>query len=197
MALEAFEHIVDLGETLGGECVRGCRGTSARSAQHQHRLVEVDSFTSGRNKFWVARAIRPGRPFDEPGAGNGGNTNKAPLRLGATVDQDSVGALEEKRVCVERCQVACVGHEESLWTDADTVVAVSDVSSSSASESPSERPDGRLRYRLLSGPDTRAFCERISAALDEGYELYGSPSITFDGTTRYAAQAVVLPAAEQ
>ena len=100
-------------------------------------------------------------------------------------------------MCVERCQVACVGHEKSLWTDADTVVAVSDVSTSSASESRGEKPDGRLRYRLLSGPDTTAFCERISAALDDGYELYGSPSIAFDGTSRYVAQAVVLPATEQ
>ncbi|NDH97251.1 MAG: DUF1737 domain-containing protein [Actinobacteria bacterium] len=29
--------------------------------------------------------------------------------------------------------------------------------------------DDRLRYRLLTGPDERSFCERISAALDEGY----------------------------
>ena len=28
--------------------------------------------------------------------------------------------------------------------------------------------DDRLRYRLLTGPDDRSFCERISAALDQG-----------------------------
>jgi hypothetical protein len=50
----------------------------------------------------------------------------------------------------------------------------------------------RLRYRLLTGPDDRSFCERISRALDEGYELYGSPSIAFDGTRMIAAQALVL-----
>lgn len=71
----------------------------------------------------------------------------------------------------------------SLGTDADIFVVVSDTS----------EPQGRLRYRLLSGPDTTAFCQRISDALDEGYELYGSPAITFDGTTTYVAQAVVLP----
>lgn len=54
-------------------------------------------------------------------------------------------------------------------------------------------PD-RLRYRLLAGPDTRALCERVSEALADGYVLYGSPALTFDGTTTYAAQAVVLPA---
>ena len=100
-------------------------------------------------------------------------------------------------MCVEWCQVACVAHVKSLWTDADTVVAVSDVPTSSASEARDETHDGRLRYRLLSGPDTTAFCERVSAALDDGYELYGSPAITFDGTTTYVAQAVVLPATEQ
>lgn len=51
----------------------------------------------------------------------------------------------------------------------------------------------RLRYRLLTGPDDHAFCARVSAALDDGYQLYGSPAITFNGTTAIVAQAVVLP----
>lgn len=53
--------------------------------------------------------------------------------------------------------------------------------------------DGRLRYRLLTGPDDSSFCERISVALDEGYELYGSPSITHTPDGVVAAQAVILP----
>ena len=36
----------------------------------------------------------------------------------------------------------------------------------------------RLRYRLLTGPDDPSFCRRVSEALDDGYELYGSPAIT-------------------
>jgi hypothetical protein len=55
--------------------------------------------------------------------------------------------------------------------------------------------DDRLRYRLLTGPDDRTFCERISAALDEGYELHGGPAATYDGERVIVAQAVVLPAA--
>ena len=51
-----------------------------------------------------------------------------------------------------------------------------------------------LRYRLLTGPDDSEFCRRISAALDEGYELYGSPAATFDGERVIVAQAIVLPA---
>lgn len=50
----------------------------------------------------------------------------------------------------------------------------------------------RLRYRLLTGPDDRSFCERVSAALADGYQLHGSPSVTFNGERVIAAQAVVL-----
>jgi hypothetical protein len=49
-----------------------------------------------------------------------------------------------------------------------------------------------LRYRLYTGPDDRTFCERVSQALEEGYELYGSPAITVDGERRIVAQALVL-----
>jgi hypothetical protein len=53
----------------------------------------------------------------------------------------------------------------------------------------------KLAYRLFTGPDDRAFCERVSAALAEGYVLHGSPSATFNGSSVIVAQAVVLPAA--
>lgn len=51
----------------------------------------------------------------------------------------------------------------------------------------------RLRYRLLTGAGDRAFCERISAALDDGYILYGDPVLTNIDGQLVAAQAVVLP----
>lgn len=54
-------------------------------------------------------------------------------------------------------------------------------------------PQSRLRYRLLTGPDDRSFCERVSAALDDGYVLHGGPTLTFDGDRVLAGQAVVLP----
>jgi hypothetical protein len=52
----------------------------------------------------------------------------------------------------------------------------------------------RLRYLLLTGPDDADFCARVSAAIDEGYELYGSPAITHDGERTIVAQALLLPA---
>ena len=51
--------------------------------------------------------------------------------------------------------------------------------------------DTPLRYRVLTGPDDHAFCERVSAALDDGYRLHGGPALTFDGARVIVAQAVV------
>jgi hypothetical protein len=51
----------------------------------------------------------------------------------------------------------------------------------------------RLRYRVLTGPDDRSFCERVSAALADGYRLHGDPAVTFNGERVIVAQAVVLP----
>ncbi|MGC5288144.1 DUF1737 domain-containing protein [Micromonospora sp. DT231] len=48
-------------------------------------------------------------------------------------------------------------------------------------------------YRLITGPDDAEFCARVSALLDQGYRLHGSPALTFDGDRVIAAQAVVLP----
>jgi len=55
-----------------------------------------------------------------------------------------------------------------------------------------ESGEAKLKYRLLTGPDDKGFCERVSKALEEGYELYGSPSITFNGEKCIVAQAMVL-----
>ena len=56
-------------------------------------------------------------------------------------------------------------------------------------------PPEQRRYRLLTDPDDAAFCDRVTAALDEGYVLYGSPAATFDGEHVIVAQAVILPSA--
>ncbi len=49
------------------------------------------------------------------------------------------------------------------------------------------------RYRLLTGDDTSAFCDKVSAALADGWTLWGSPAYGFDaanGVMR-CAQAVI------
>ncbi|MGC4768237.1 DUF1737 domain-containing protein [Micromonospora sp. DT44] len=49
-----------------------------------------------------------------------------------------------------------------------------------------------LGYRLITGPEDAEFCARVSALLTQGYRLYGSPALTFDGGRVIAAQALVL-----
>ena len=48
-------------------------------------------------------------------------------------------------------------------------------------------------YRLLSDGDTSAFCHKVTAALNAGWELHGGPAYAFDATkgVMRCAQAVV------
>lgn len=57
-----------------------------------------------------------------------------------------------------------------------------------------EPPNGLPRYRVLTGPDDDAFCRRVSDALRLGYELHGSPALTFDGERVIVAQALLWSA---
>lgn len=54
-------------------------------------------------------------------------------------------------------------------------------------------PEDRPVYRLLTGKDDRAFCERVSEAIAQGWRLYGSPTLAWDTAENCmkAAQAVV------
>ena len=48
-------------------------------------------------------------------------------------------------------------------------------------------------YRFLSGPDTSAFCHKVTDALNKGWELSGSPSYAFNAVAgiMHCGQAVV------
>ncbi|MDM1758362.1 MULTISPECIES: DUF1737 domain-containing protein [Acinetobacter] len=46
-------------------------------------------------------------------------------------------------------------------------------------------------YRYLTGQDDVNFCARVTKALNEGYELYGSPTMTFNGQNVIVGQAIV------
>jgi hypothetical protein len=35
-------------------------------------------------------------------------------------------------------------------------------------------------YRYLTGKDDAAFCHRVTAALNNGWQLYGNPTLTFN-----------------
>jgi len=57
-------------------------------------------------------------------------------------------------------------------------------------------PQDLPRYRVLTGPDDEKFCRRVSEALDLGFRLHGSPTVTFNGDRVIVAQALVWPGAE-
>ena len=46
-------------------------------------------------------------------------------------------------------------------------------------------------YRYLTGKDDVNFCARVTKALNEGYELYGSPTMTFNGVDVIVGQVIV------
>lgn len=48
-------------------------------------------------------------------------------------------------------------------------------------------------YRFLSGPDDASFCHKITAALNKGWKLHGSPTYAYNATTgqMQCGQAVI------
>ena len=51
-------------------------------------------------------------------------------------------------------------------------------------------------YRYLTGKDDVHFCARVSKALNEGYALYGAPTMTFNGTDGIVGQAIIKEVAD-
>ena len=51
-------------------------------------------------------------------------------------------------------------------------------------------------YRLLTGTDDAAFCKRVSQALNQGWDLHGSPALSHDPQSGrpVCAQAIVKQA---
>ncbi len=55
-----------------------------------------------------------------------------------------------------------------------------------------DRPGGLPWYRLLTGPDDSAFCQRVSEAIALGWRLYGSPAAACrSDDTLLVAQALI------
>lgn len=48
-------------------------------------------------------------------------------------------------------------------------------------------------YRFLTGPDDASFCHKVTAALNQGWDLHGSPTYAFNAMTgqMQCGQAVV------
>ena len=52
-------------------------------------------------------------------------------------------------------------------------------------------------YRYFTGKDDVGFCARVTKALNEGYELYGAPTMTFNGTDVIVGQVVIKEVADE
>lgn len=52
-------------------------------------------------------------------------------------------------------------------------------------------------YRYFTGKDDVIFCARVTKALNEGYELYGAPTMTFNGTDVIVGQVVIKEVADE
>jgi len=48
-------------------------------------------------------------------------------------------------------------------------------------------------YRFLTGPDDASFCHKVTAALNKGWHLFGSPTYAYNALTgtMHCGQAVV------
>ena len=82
--------------------------------------------------------------------------------------------------------------QEMAWSTVDDATAQYRIETVQPGPDDEKTSKPRLAYRLLTGPDNREFCEKISKALDDGYILYGDPSVTSVDGKVVCAQAVVL-----
>ena len=53
------------------------------------------------------------------------------------------------------------------------------------------------QYKFITGPDDSKFCARITEFLNNGWKLYGNPTMSFGGKTIIAGQAIIKEDAEK
>ena len=51
-------------------------------------------------------------------------------------------------------------------------------------------------YRYFTGKDDVHFCARVTQALNDGFELYGSPTMTFNGSDVIVGQVLIKQVAD-
>ncbi len=119
-----------------------------------------------------------------------------PRERNSAADALANAAMDGERV---GSRAAGGGREANAHDGGGMLPGMAETSSTVADPASGQGPgrgagDDRLAYRLLTGADDRAFCEKVSRALADGYVLHGPPALTHDGDRVVAAQAVVLPA---
>ena len=139
---------------------------------HFH-IEEVDLTAGGKGAFWVI----------------GGSFKDTSFKEWA--------GIPERHGPFESYEQAEAKWQERAWATVDDASAQFRIESIQ----PLEGEEGgtaateRLAYRFLTGPNTREFCEKISAALADGYQLYGDPMMMVQDGEAVCGQAVILPPA--
>lgn len=57
-------------------------------------------------------------------------------------------------------------------------------------------PQSSECYKLITGKDDAEFCYKITKMLADGFELYGSPTMTFNGEAVIVGQALIKKKAQ-
>lgn len=57
-------------------------------------------------------------------------------------------------------------------------------------------PQSSENYKLVTGKDDSEFCYKITKLLADGFELYGSPTMAFNGEHIVVGQAVIKKKAQ-
>lgn len=92
----------------------------------------------------------------------------------------------------ETYEVAEKKWQEMAWQTVDDATAMYRIETLRPEVAQQEEPKEKLAYRFITGPDDDKFCKRISDALNDGYTLYGQPTMTTLGDKLMVGQAVVL-----
>lgn len=79
---------------------------------------------------------------------------------------------------------------ELAWASVDDATARYRIETLHPKVQEEQKP--KLAYRLLTGADDAVFCQRVSDALADGYELYGSPSVSQGENGTVVCQALTL-----
>jgi len=152
---------------------------------HADRLANEAMDAAAQGRTWAPKRIASGVATGQRTAAPEDEDDLL-LDLSGTVDdappsRSAAEVLADHEIAPGDEEASPAGLEEDVMT------------ATTAAPPATDAPAKRKSYKLLTGPDTPDFCQKVSDHLDQGYELHGSVVITVLGTELHCAQAVVLP----
>ncbi|GAA2023667.1 reverse transcriptase-like protein [Pseudokineococcus marinus] len=158
---------------------------------HADRLANEAMDAAAAGRTWAPKRIATGVAAGQPTSDRpdpSGDDGDLLLDLSGTAD-DAPPARSADDVVAEHedpQELRAADLEEDVMSATTTTRPAAEADADAA-------PARRKSYKLLTGPDTPAFCQKVSDHLDDGYVLHGPPVITVVGGELHCAQAVLLP----